>query len=63
MESRNFRADLRVILQSSQKKHHSIPTANYPSVISSMSQMHGIHKLLSLQPLHNAQAFEKYAAP
>lgn len=41
--------------------HHSIPTANDPSVVSSMNQMDGIHKLLSLQPLHNAQTSKRYA--
>lgn len=32
MESRNFRDDPRIILQSWQNNHHSIPTANYPSI-------------------------------
>lgn len=63
MESRNFLDDPRVILQSWQKTpHHLIPAANDPSVISSMNQMDDIHKILSLQPLHNAQTFEKYSA-
>lgn len=32
-------------------------------VILSMNQTDGIHELLSMQPFHNAQTFQKYAAP